>query len=87
MSPAILRSSPQPALAASLSHELSAHASASDVQALASDEQEGAGGPVRPVSTKLERVPGMHIGHDLLVAGAVAVALYATLLLNAIHLE
>jgi hypothetical protein len=54
---------------------------ASEMQVRASDELEGVRGSVPPSS----RSPGMHLGHDLLLAMTLALALLATLLLNATH--
>jgi hypothetical protein len=51
------------------------------MQVLASDETEGLGGSLPPSS----RLPGMHLGHDLLLALTTALALFATLLLSATH--
>ena len=57
---------------------------ASQTHRLASDVMEGnrgEGGSPPPSS----RSPGMHLGHELLLAMTVALALFATLVLNATH--
>jgi hypothetical protein len=51
------------------------------MQVLASDEMAAMGGSLPPSS----RSSGMHLGHDLLPALTTALALFATLLLNATH--
>ncbi|MBX3209592.1 MAG: hypothetical protein KF764_31450 [Labilithrix sp.] len=45
------------------------------------DGSQEEGGSVPPSS----RSPGMHLGHDVLLAVIAAMALFATLLLNATH--
>ena len=68
---------------ASLSQAAFDEASASDDHAPASDLLEGSSPGRRRDGPP--RSPGMHLGHDLLHALTFAVALFATLLLNAIH--
>ena len=69
---------------ARVSQERSHDGRASEMQGSASDDLEGAGGMRSPASSRL---PGMHVGRDLLVAATVAITLYATLLLIAIRTE
>jgi hypothetical protein len=69
---------------ARLSQEGIGEVRASEMQVRASDVMEGIGGPL-PRSPCLLRSPGMHLGHELLLALTIALALFATLLLNATH--
>ncbi|MBX3262259.1 MAG: hypothetical protein KF782_21410 [Labilithrix sp.] len=57
---------------------------APEQRVLASDVMDGSdedGDPMPPSS----RSPGMHLGHEVLLAVITAMALFATLLLNATH--